>query len=303
MEWIDTHVHISGVSSDGTLRETLAQDLMAVMDRSGADLRFIVSCDAGAEYQRMMARPEGVLEAGRFIHGAVQQLPGRMYGACMVNPHFLTESLEAMDVCFGEWEFVMLGEMLQYMMDYRMDSAPVEELVRKAMEFDVPVQVHISTSNSAQGSFTSGTEELLDFLALVERVPEATYILAHLVGSPRANPTVIEGYLEIIERRLGKWPGNFWAEIMHFNSPGVPVALERIPRDRLMAGTDWGTRPGPPFLPYGIIFGVQSAEENPYTPNVPTMADFLVAAGVSPETLRAIGSENAVRLLKLDGPA
>ena len=304
MEWIDTHVHISGVSPDGSLRQNLAQDVAVVLDGAGADLRLVVNCcesDNAAEFRRMKEQPEGVLEASRHVHDLAEHLPGRVYGSCLVNPHFLDASLEAMDVAFGQWGFVMLGEMVQYLMHYRMDSDPVERLVRKAVEFDVPVQVHISTSNSAQGNFTSGTGELHDFLALVQRVPEARYILAHFVGSPRSNPTVVEGYLDIIDRELGGWPGNFWAEIIHFHSPGVPVALARIPHDRLTAGTDWVGRPGPPFLPYGIVYGVQSPEQNPYPPSVASYAGFLVAAGASQETVRAIASENAARLLKL-GP-
>ncbi len=297
--WIDTHVHISGVSRDGAVRENLAGDLAAVLDGANADLRFVVSTDAGAEYERMMERPEGVLEAARFVRGVVQRLPGRLYAACMVNPFFLDASLETADKCFGEWGFVMLGEMLQYKMCYRMDSDPVERLVRKAVEFDVPVQVHISTENLKQGPFSGGIEELHDLFGLIERVPEATYILAHLVGGPKGNPSVVEGYLDLIEQRMGKWPRNFWAEIKDINSPGVPQALRRIPNDRIMMGTDWVTRPGPPFLPYGMIYDNQSVEENPFPPNIPTMIEFLVKAGASEQTVRAIGNENAARLLKL----
>lgn len=303
MEWIDTHVHISGFSPDGTRRENLARDVAAVLDSSGADLRFVVNCCEAAnavEFRRMMESADAVLEASRHVRDLAQRLPGRVYGSCMVNPHFLDASLKAMDVTFGEWGFVMLGEMVQYLMHYRMDSDAVARLVRKAVEYGVPVQVHISTSNSAQGNFSSGTEELFDFLSLVQRVPEATYLLAHFVGSPRANPTVVEGYLDIIDREMGGWPENFWAEIIHFHSPGVRPALARIPHDRLMAGTDWVGRPGPPFLPYGIVYGVQSPELNPYPPSAPRLAEFLAAAGAPPDTVRAIASENARRLLKLD---
>ncbi len=146
MEWIDTHVHISGVSPDGSVRENLAQDVAVVLDGAGADLRFVVNCceaDSAAEFQRMMERPEGVLEASRHVHGLAKGLAGRVYGSCMVNPHFLDASLKTMDVTFGQWRFVMLGEMVQYMMHYRMNSDPVARLVRKAVEFDVPTQVHI----------------------------------------------------------------------------------------------------------------------------------------------------------------
>ncbi len=300
MKWLDTHVHISGASPDGTFRKTLTADLLAIMKATGADTRFVVSCgEMGVELRGMIERPEGLLEASQFIHGIVQQAPDRLYGACTVNPHFLSESLATMDICFGQYGFVMLGEMLQYAMHYRMNSAPVEQLVRKAVEFGIPVQVHISTSNSAQGPFASGEEELLDLLSLVERGPEANYILAHLVGTPKADQPVVETYLNIIEDRLGKWPRNFWAEIRDFNSPGVATALERIPHDRLVAGTDWCSGAGPPYLPYGVVFGAKSAEENPYHPDVPTLVGFLMAAGASLETVRAIAFENAVRLLKL----
>ena len=55
---------------------------------------------------------------------------------------------------------------------------------------------------------------------------------------------------------LGRWLANFWAEIIHLHSPGLPVALARIPHDRLMAGTDWVGPPGPPVLTYGIFYRV-----------------------------------------------
>ncbi len=134
---------------------------------------------------------------------------------------------------------------------------------------------------------------------LAELVPEARYILAHFVGTERDDPPVVEGYLDQIEKRFGGFPENFWAEIRDFNSPGVQVALQRIPADRLVAGTDWVTRVGPPFLPYGMIFGVCSAEENPHVPGVESMVGFLQEAGATEEQIAAIGFGNAARLLGL----
>jgi hypothetical protein len=304
MKWLDSHVHISSISPDGTPRENLADHVKVVLDNSGAELHAVVNCCEainGYEFLRMAERPEWVLEANRYVYDLSQRLPGRIFGSCMVNPYFLDASLETMDVCFGEWGFVMLGEMVQYLLHYWMDTDAVERLVRKAVEYDVPAHVHISTSNSAQGNFTSGTEELYDFLRLTQRVPEANYILAHFVGSPKSDPTVVEGYLDIIDRELGGWPRNFWGEIIHFHSPGVPVALDRIPHDRLIVGTDWVGRPGPPFLPYGIVYGFQDPEANPFPPSAQSLAGLLAAAGASPETVEAIGFDNSARLLKV-GP-
>ena len=143
-----------------------------------------------------------------------------------------------------------------------MNTDAVERLVRQAVAFDVPVHVHISTSNSAQGNFTSGTEELHDFLGLVQRVPEAKYILAHFVGSPKSDPTVVEGYLDIIDRELGGWPRNFWGEIIHFHSPGLPVALARIPARPTDRGDGLGGAAGAAVPPLwdGVRGAVPGAE-------------------------------------------
>ena len=96
-------------------------------------------------------------------------------------------------------------------------------------------------------------------------------------------------------------PGNFWLEIRDFDSPGVRSALARVPANRILAGTDWVTRVGPPFLPYGCIFGVERPEENPYPPGVETMVGFLKAAGAEDDAIELIGSGNAMALLRI-GP-
>ena len=294
--WIDTHVHVCDIGGDGQLRPHFAADLLAVLDAEQADLRFLISPD-GERLYRVGQTAEGVKEGNEFIHSLVQRAPGRLYGSCMVNPHFLEASLHVMERCFGEWGFVQLGEMLQYMMDYRMDSDPVERLVRQAVGFDVPVQVHISTSNRMTHPSSWGLEQLQDLFGLVERVPEAKYILAHLVGMPDDNPPVVDAYLDLIDQTFGEFPGNFWVEIRDFDSPGVRSVLERVPLTRLLAGTDWVTRSGPPFLPYGVIFGVESADENPYPPTVERLAQFISQAGASEATVRLVAETNARELL------
>ncbi len=297
-KWIDTHTHVSAVGPKGQARPRLLDDLLAVLDNSEADLRFVISPD-GVECRRIIDDPAGVSESNRFIYELVRQAPGRLLGACTINPHYLDESLAVMREAFGEWGFALLGEMLQYMMDYEMNSDSVEKLVRLAADFHKPVQVHISTSNSRQHPSSFGMEQLVDLFGLVERVPEADYILAHAVGMPDDNPPVVDQYLDAVEQRFGSWPDNFWVEIRDFDSPGVASALARVPATRLIAGTDWTTRVGPPFLPYGCIFGVQSAEENPFPPGVSQMRELLARAGANPEDIERIGHRNAAELLNL----
>jgi len=300
LRWLDAHTHVSNYDGSGNYRGDILEDLLEVIDQSGVDLRFVISGDL-YWINRMTQAADQISEENRFIHDLVRRAPGKLYGGCTVNPHFLEESLQTMRVCFEEWGFVMLGEMLQYIMDYRMNSDAVVEITRVAASYDVPVQVHISTSNSGpQGPFPGGgTEQLEDLMDLAQRVPEARYILAHLVGTEKDDPPVVEGYLDQIERRFGGFPDNFWAEVRDFNSPGVLAALERIPNDRIVAGTDWTTRVGPPFLPYGVIFGVEKGEDNPYGPGVDSMVGFLEEAEATDQVIAGIGFQNAAGLLRL----
>ncbi len=296
--WLDTHAHVSGYSPEGRPREALAKHLQEVLDREPeVELRFVLSPD-GVELERLRAEPEGQFRAAQFISQLVQQLPGRVYGACCVNPHYLDEALRTMDWCMENGGFCLVGELLQYMLDFRLNSPAVERIVRQAQQGGLPVHVHISTSNSPQGSFSSGEEELEDFCALYERVPQARYILAHFVGTLK-QPPVVERYLDLLESRFGCFPDNVWVEIRDFHSPGVPIALARIPQSRLLCGTDWLTRVGPPFLPYGVVFGVSSVAENPYPPKVASLMAFLRQAGASEDTIRLIAWENARQLLAL----
>lgn len=297
--WMDTHIHVSAQGPGGQRRERLLEDLVDVLDRSGADLRFVISCDL-PEIRQMMRHPAQILTANQNIHHLVQGAPGRLYGACTVNPHFLDESLRTMDRCFGEWGFVLLGEMLPYIMDYEMNSAPVERIVRHAVDYGVPVQVHLSTSNRGQGP-SCGIRQLEDLSPLAERVPEARYILAHAVGEKDDNPPIVDLYLDFIEQRFGSWPSNFWMEIRDVHSPGVRSAFKRVPCDRLLIGTDWTTRFGPPFLDYGVIFGVRP-EENPYPPTIENMVALLKQAGADEATIERVAYRNAEALLLRRNP-
>ena len=297
--WIDTHVHVCDTGGNGARRPRFFEDLLAVLDADDADLRFVISPDT-RWLRHATEESGGVLRANTLIHDLVERAPGRLYGSCLVNPHFLAESLAAMEKAFEKWGFVQLGEMLQYMMDYEMDTDACEELVRQAVKYGVPVQVHISTSNSPKQGNTSGMGELFDLFGVVDRVPEAQYILAHLVGTPDDNPPVVDAYLDAIDSRYGTWPDNFWAEVRDFNSPGVRSLLERAPATRILAGTDWCTRLGPPFLPYGVTFRTGDSAENDYDPRVSSLVGFLREAGASDDAIRRIASGNAAGLLGID---
>ncbi|MGD9497811.1 MAG: amidohydrolase family protein [Armatimonadota bacterium] len=300
LRWIDTHIHVSDIGPDGRRRERMLHDLLEVLDRDEADLRFLISCD-GPYLSRIGSDADGMLAANRMVHGLVSGAPGRLYGSCCVNPRFTDEALRVMDLAFGTWGFVQLGEMLPYMHGYRMDSDEAERVVRHAVEHDVAVQVHLGTywHKDHTGS-TDGMDHMRDLLRCHDRVPEAKYILAHAIGcgpTPDHIPWA-DMFLDAMQGVFGEWPRTFWIEVRDFQSDVLPRLIAEVPTDRILAGTDWTTRVGPPFQDYGTMFGVEQAD-NPFPPRVASLVGFLRAAGASEEDTRRIGWGNAAELYGL----
>lgn len=298
--WIDTHIHASDLAPDGTPREQMVDDLAELLDRCDADLRFVISCD-GPYYGRMKTDPEAILRGNAMIHRLCEALPGRLYGACMVNPNHLAASLEAMDICFGQWGFVMLGEMLQYAMDYVLDCDASEAVIRKAAEWDKPVHVHLGTYwHKVHTGSTDGMLQLRDMLRAADRVPEAKWIMAHAIGVGPTSEFVpwADMFLDTMQGMFSEWPRNWWIEIRDFQSPRLDRVLREVPHDRILSGTDWTTRIGPPFQTYGTMFDVGEAN-NPFPPAVSSFVGFLKDAGASDEDVELVGWRNAAELMGL----
>lgn len=301
LTWIDTHIHVSDIGRDESRRPDLAGALVDVLDLDEADLRFVISCDF-PYIIRMASDPEEMWAGNRMIYEAVQRAPDRLYGSCTINPNFLDESLRVMEECFGEWGFVQLGEMLPYIMKYRMDADATERIVREAVSYNVPVQVHLGTYwVKGAGPSGHGMDHFEDLLGIMERVPEAKYILAHAIGCGPV-PSFIswaDWYLDALAGVFPSFPENFWVEIRDFHCPALARAVAEVPAERLLAGTDWTTRVGPPFQAYGTVFDTKEAE-NPFPPKVESMVQFLRQAGASENDIRSVASGSAARLLKLN---
>jgi len=295
--WIDTHIHVSDIGRDDAVRENMLADLLDVLDRCDADLQFVISCD-GPYLGRIASDPDQMLASNRMVYELVRRAPGRLYGSCCINPNFVDESLRVMDKCFGEWGFVQLGEMLPYMMRYVMDSDETERTVRHAVDFDVPVQVHLGTywHKNFVGS-CDGMDHMRDLLRAVDRVPEAKYILAHAIGCGPTPEYVswADMFLDTLAGVFPSWPDNFWIEIRDFQCAALPRTVAEVPAGRIIAGTDWTTRIGPPFQTYGTMFDVAETE-NPFPPKVASFVKFLRDAGASEEDVARIGFDNAAEL-------
>jgi predicted TIM-barrel fold metal-dependent hydrolase len=276
------------------------EDLLDVLDRCDADLRFVISPD-GPYIGRIGTDPAAMMEGNRMIHDLCRRAPGRLFGSCLVNPNFPDESLRVMKTCFEEWGFVMLGEMFQYIYGFKMQDPGAEKVVRLAAKYQVPVQVHIATYwQKDAGSSGDGMNHMADLLVIAERAPEAKYILAHAIGCGPAPDYIpwADMFFDVIKGVFPKHPDNFWWEIRDFQALALPRTLREVPVTRLLSGTDWTTRVGPPFQSYGTMFGVKEAD-NPFPPRVESFVGFLRKAGATESDIARVGYENARELFKL----
>jgi len=298
--WIDTHIHVSDIGRDGRKRERMLEDLLDVLDRCDADLRFVISSDNSGG---MKTDPAAILKVNQEIHDLCRNAPGRLYGSCMVNPNFPDESLRVMKICFEEWGFVQFGEMLPYIHNYRMNDPGTEKVVQQAAKYQVPVQVHLGTywyRSSKPFDAGDGMNQMGDFLDLAERVPDAKYILAHAIGCGPTKESIswADMSLDALNGFFPEYPANFWVEIRDFQAPALPRTLREVPVTRILSGTDWTTRIGPPFQPYGTMFEVRGGE-NPFPPEVSSFVGFLKKAGATETDIERIGYENARELYRL----
>ncbi len=286
--WIDSHIHIRAHAPDGGPCDFTADDILRVLDSSDADLRWI-SGMGSSEMSRLKQEPDAVHWANAALDELIAPARPRLLGSCMVHPRAVKESHEVLDRFIGERGFVQVGEVHGVQFNYEMDCPGMIELVRHAAELGAPVQMHCSTNNVVTG------EHIRQIINVARAVPEANIIVAHAIGGVNSYQYMVAG-----EVYFGDGGDNLYFEIRDFNSREyLRAACERLGPDRLIAGTDWSTHIGPPFLPYGIIFGLGSVDENPYPCTVGSLVGFLRESGVAEEDIEKIASGNIIRIHRL----
>ncbi len=292
MNWIDGHIHVSGFDREGNPRGDILPDLLAMLEGEDADLRLVLSADA-PEVPWMRTDPEWIERANAFIFDLCARAGGRFYGSCLTTSEFPEESEQVLRKAVEQWGFVQYGEILPEEMERGLTRPEVVAGVELAASFGLPAEVHLSTN------YERGIEHVAQLAALAEAAPQAKYIAAHAIGGRMS-----DYYIEQLAPRVARGE-NFWVEIRDFNNvPALRRALREIGAERLVAGTDWTNRIGPPYLPYGVVFDVpdpsspigrrqiRGVEDVPYRPSVAALADFLGQAGATPDQIEMIGWRN-----------
>ncbi len=291
--WIDSHIHVRGWSEDGTgEREFGFEEISAVMDADPALLVWIISFSFPGSRAISSDPATGIPWSNEGQLRLVEEAPpGRIFGSIGVHPGAVDESLAAIELYAGEHGFVQVGEVLGYSMGFELDSPAMVKIARKAAEFGVPVQCHVSTAGQPQG------EQMRQTINLARMVPEAKIIAAHAIGGTNSYTHITAA--EIYAMMGGE---NLWLEIRDFNTrEWVREAVERLGSDRLIAGTDWIARGQAPFLPYGILFPHESADENPYPCTVASLEGFLRESGCDEDDVANIAARNSIELFGLEG--
>lgn len=298
MKWLDTHVHLSRADAAGNPRGDVLPDVLAVMADSGADLTWVISADL-PEVRLARQQPDGTERANAFLYDLCRRSGGRLYGAFLASPQFPQEAERWLRQAVEQWGFVLYGEVLEDVVDWGLTTPEVVQSVEQAAAYGLPVQVHVSTN------YDKGRRHLAQLLALAGRVPQARYIVAHAVGG-----RMTDDYLAEMAPRIARGEP-YWLEIRDFDDvAALRRAFAAVGAERLIAGTDWTNRVGPPYLPYGVRFDVadptspigrraiRGVEDLPYDPSVPTFVRFLEQAGATPAQIERIGWANAAELLR-----
>jgi len=258
IEIIDTHVHAQPSLTDGDVEPDPKwfRDLFANCRHR---TRLLVSCDAGADV--LMKR--GNVAMVRAVARLVRAFPDKLVGTMMLNPCDIDDALEAMELGVKELGMRCVGELCQYIHNYRTDGPEVVAVVQKAIDLDVAVLFH------------SGADRHVEGVAhIAAKFPRARIMMAHCGGSRcwrRGIETV---------RRLP----NVSLEVMRGMTEQIGALMDTV---------------GPRRITYGTDFFLHEAPELRYERGN-WLLDCLKELKLKDADIERICSGNAKELLKLE---
>ena len=205
----DSHIHIGTARHSG--RRHYAADVIAAMDDFGVDYSVAIPFPVVDDFRREHDE----------IAAALRQYPGRLVGAACVNPFIpQREFRDEVKRCRQEHGFRALKFQPQYQgLNPLLDSSAF--LFETALENRMALIVH--TGSGIPFSLPSL------YLLAAKRYPELKFVMAHCGGGGLF-------YGEAIVA-ASLFP-NIYLELSSLMPHQVLEVLQRVPSDRLMAGSD-----------------------------------------------------------------
>jgi predicted TIM-barrel fold metal-dependent hydrolase len=211
----DSHIHIPG-SKGETFHEAgdrirSMDELVRILDYYGIDKSIIFST-----ISTLSKCPEEFIRGNREVLMALQDYPGRFWGACTVNPLFLEESLQELEVCRNDFGFPWMGEMCPYLGGYSATSDEMMEVIGRASDLGYIVHLHCNNDEVER---------------IITDFPDTTFVFAHLQMFLDC-----ERRYHLVASREGLYVDISGSEIVRYGI--LESALEIAGAGRLLFGSD-----------------------------------------------------------------
>lgn len=213
IEIIDTHCHVKPWFMDRPGKEPDPKWFGELFSECRHRTRLLAS---GTGHNPVVL--EGNVVAVRTLAKLLAPFPDKFIGSMMINPHDTDDALEAIEIGATELGMKCVGELVQYIHNWRTAGREILPVIQKAIDLDLPLMFHVSDETHAEG-----------VARLAEKFPRARIIAAHSAGG-RSWRRGIETV-----RRLP----NIWVEIMRGNEPQLELLLEAVGPSRITFGTDF----------------------------------------------------------------
>lgn len=256
---IDVHFHIweeDGPDDERARRSNAAQMCYATR----YDVRPCAFVTGGRLRPGVEELPtvEEFTQNNRFMARYRDRFPDRILPFAYVNPAYPDEAVQELERCVREEEFVGL----KLLRSVRCSDPRLVPLAQKAGELGVPLLQHAGTGPDVIRPGESTTEDLIE---LAQKVPETTYIFAHVSGG---------GEWEWEIKALKPHPNIYLDTSGSVRDMGITEMMVReVGAQRVVFGTD-----GSNCAALGRLLGAEITEEE----------------------RRMIGYENIARLLHLE---
>jgi predicted TIM-barrel fold metal-dependent hydrolase len=135
-------------------------ELVGILDKYGIDKGVIFST-----VSTLSKSSEEFIRGNREVLKALRDYPNRFWGACTVNPNFLEESLEELEVCRNEFGLPWMGEMCPYLGGYSATSDEMLEVIGRASDLGYIVHLHCNNDEVER---------------IITEFPDTPFVFAHL---------------------------------------------------------------------------------------------------------------------------
>jgi len=219
IEVIDTHCHVEPWFMDREDAQPDSNWFGKLFSECRHRTRLVVSSTG-----RNPVMLKGNVVSVRTLARLLGPFPDKFVPSMMINPHDTADALEAIELGAKELGMRAVGELVQYIHNWRTDGPEILPVVQKAVDLDLCMDFHVSEETHAEA-----------VARLAEKFPRARIIAAHSAGGRSWRRGI---------QAVKRLP-NIWVEIMRGNAEQLEALIDAVGPSRITYGTDFGVHAGP----------------------------------------------------------